>query len=166
MRIKIETYRGQEIEYDDDRDKFICQMVIEDSYREKTSLKLTEVRKEIDRFIKQNADFKPFYFLDYDYRRVEIVAVRTDGKFVDSKRNHWSIDAIKCGYQYGGSGTKSYVLDHEIKEEEDALELEFEGYRQNYLERKRVIRSKYKPLDVTSLDAFVPSTESVTLQND
>jgi len=156
MRIQIETYRGQSIEYDDDRDRFICEMVIENDWKTKTSLKLSEVRKAIDQFIKLNADFKPFIFLDRDFRPVKIVAVRTDGKFVDSEKNMWSMAAINSGYRYGRSGSFSYVPDPEIMDEANALEEEFEALRLQYVDRKKAIQAKYEKFDTSHLQIFQP----------
>jgi len=156
MRIQIEEYRGHVIEYDDYRDKFVCDMAIEDNFREKTSLKLTEVRKAIDQFIKLNKDFKPFSFIDCDFRPVHIVALRVDGKFVDDNKNQWGLKEIKYGHRYG-RGSGSYEVDAEIMDEINALEKEFEAFRVKYFERKKAIQSKYKPFDISGIADLVPA---------
>jgi hypothetical protein len=86
MRYEIETYKGQLIEYDDDYDKFVCDISIEDKFKSSKRLSLKDIRKEIDNFIKLNADFKPFKIIMADrwgsvYVK-DVVAIRTDGKFV------------------------------------------------------------------------------------
>ena len=88
MAIDIENYRGQLIQYDEDYDKFICDISIEDKWKKAKRGSLKDVRKEIDAFIKLNAEFKPFKFLMVDGYRGDSFsiktcsAIRSDGKFV------------------------------------------------------------------------------------
>jgi len=157
MRIKIETYRGHEIEYDDSSDKFICQMVIEDNFREKTSMKLSEVRKSIDQFIKLNLEFKPFSFISESYRRIDIVAIRTDGKFVDSEKNQWSLKGITAGTRWGAGGGGSFAIDYDVITELEALDQRFEDFGIKYENEKSAIRSKLKPFDTSFLEQYQTS---------
>ena len=156
MRIKIETYRGHEIEYDDSSDNFICQMVIEDNFREKTSMKLSQVRKAIDQFIKLNLEFKPFSFLNEGHKRIDIVAIRTDGKFVDKTGSQWGTDKIRNGSSYG-SENKSFAIDHDVIAELDSLESRFEDFRIKYVNERNAIRSKLKPFDTSFLEQYQTS---------
>lgn len=99
MKIQIEQYKGQSIEYDDDADKFLCDINIEDKWKQTKRSSLKDVRKEIDAFIKLNANFKPFkaIFIDkYNGESFEVETVesiRTDGKFtVKGKYNNSHYD--------------------------------------------------------------------------
>lgn len=112
MKYEIENYKGQLIEYDDDYDKFICEISIEDKFKTTKRLSLSDVRKEIDSFIKLNADFKPFRCLEIDkydskdFKIINVVAIRTDGKFVtytngnENYKSHSGKKDIKYWMEY------------------------------------------------------------------
>lgn len=65
MKYEIETYKDQTIYYDEQYDYFICDISIEDGWKQTKRNKLADVRKEIDSFIKANLNFKPFKALSY-----------------------------------------------------------------------------------------------------
>lgn len=46
MKFEIEVYKGQTIEYDDEYDKFICDISTEDKYKTTKRSSLNDVRKE------------------------------------------------------------------------------------------------------------------------
>jgi hypothetical protein len=97
-KIEIETYRNQTIFYNDDTDKFECDIVVEDKNKETKRQSLKAVRTEIDAFVKLNAKFTPFKVMviglgygDTDEKRFEgscdvrtVESVRKDGKIVVS----------------------------------------------------------------------------------
>ena len=57
-KILIENYRGFDIEFDTQYEKFQCVCTEEDS---KESSSFAAIKKFIDEYKKQNADFKPFW---------------------------------------------------------------------------------------------------------
>lgn len=87
MKILIEDYKGQVIYYDEDYDKFTCDITIEDKFSNKKRQSLKDIRKEVDLFIKQNSEFKPFRFIECSWGAIEVKQVdgiRTDGKLIVS----------------------------------------------------------------------------------
>lgn len=86
-KIKIEDYRGHEIFYDEDLDKFTVDISIEDKYKKTNRISLKAARQEIDNFAKANLEFKPFKIMyleefagECDVRNV--IGVRKDGCLV------------------------------------------------------------------------------------
>lgn len=87
MKLEIEVYKNQTIYYNDDSDKFECDITVEENYSSKTRKSLKEIRKEIDLFIKVNLEFKPFKCLFQRYSSdtlytLNCTAIRTDGTLV------------------------------------------------------------------------------------
>ena len=84
-KILIETYRGFDIEFDTNCEKFQC-ICTEDNAKESTSF--TAVKKFVDDYKKTNQDFKPFWVElipdSYSYKtdKLKVIGVRKDGRFV------------------------------------------------------------------------------------
>lgn len=141
MKIEIENYRGHTIEYDDERDRFYCEMAIGNGYQQKERKSLSEVRKQVDLFIKANLEFKPFKVMSSSGDVVEFVALRTDGKFVDSKRNQYERENVLTASRYG-SHKRAYYYDGEIIEKLRELKELEERQRQEIIDaRKKLIES-------------------------
>jgi len=140
MKIEIETYKGQTIFYDEDADKFVCDITIEDKNKNTKRQSLVDVRKEIDTFIKMNVDFIPFraFKLDsYDkksFKECFVSAIRSDGKFVisDDKDSKYKPHYDKEDMQ------NVMIYDKEIEIQKQRLEESFEAARVNY--RKGIIK--------------------------
>jgi len=85
MKHEIEVYKNQTIYYNEDSDKFTCDITVEEQYGSKSRKSLKEIKREIDLFIKANLEFKPFKCLYDDWgglRVKECTAIRTDGCLV------------------------------------------------------------------------------------
>jgi hypothetical protein len=82
-KILIETYRGFDIEFDTNCEKFQC-ICTEESAKESTSF--TAVKKFVDDYKKTNQDFKPFWVEPiperYKNSKLKVIGVRKDGRFV------------------------------------------------------------------------------------
>jgi len=82
-KILIETYRGFDIEFDTNCEKFQC-ICTEESAKESTSF--TAVKKFVDEYKKTNQDFKPFWVEPtpdgYKGSKLKVIGVRKDGRFV------------------------------------------------------------------------------------
>ena len=65
--IKIEDYKGFEIFYDEDSDKFITTMELNNVVKEPKRASLKALRQEINTFVKLNLEFKPFKILENYY---------------------------------------------------------------------------------------------------
>lgn len=82
-KILIETYRGFDIEFDTNCEKFQC-ICTDESSKESTSF--AAVKKFVDDYIKSNQDFKPFWIeptpSSYKKLKLKVVGIRKDGRFV------------------------------------------------------------------------------------
>ena len=81
-KILIETYRGFDIEFDTNCEKFQC-ICTEENVKESTSF--TAVKKYVDDYKKANQDFKPFWIEhvpEYKRGKLKVIGVRKDGRFV------------------------------------------------------------------------------------
>ena len=86
-KILIETYRGFDIEFDTNCEKFQC-ICTEENVKESTSF--AAVKKYVDDYKKTNQDFKPFwvetaperYPERYKSCKLKVIGIRKDGRFV------------------------------------------------------------------------------------
>lgn len=83
-KYEIEVYKNQTIYYDEFLDKFTCDISIEDVAKSTKRNNLSDVRSEIDKFVRDNLNFKPFmaYYSPYSFSSgyvVEVKSIRTDG---------------------------------------------------------------------------------------
>lgn len=144
MKHEIEIYKGQTIFYDEDKDKFVCDVTVEEQYGTKTRKSLKDIRREIDLFIKANLEFKPFKCLYKDYRDFmerECIALRTDGKIVfkgSYSNDHIEQDKWDGIYQF----SPSYI---ELRKER---ETELENVRTKYDTLIKEAESKLVPMNL------------------
>lgn len=82
-KILIETYRGFDIEFDTNCEKFQC-ICTEENVKESTSF--AAVKKYVDDYKKANQDFKPFWVEPaperYKSDNLKVIGIRKDGRFV------------------------------------------------------------------------------------
>lgn len=84
MKILIENYRGFDIDFDTDCEKFQCVITEE---KTKESISFSAVKKFIDDYKKENQDFKPFY-ADKNpkaysgHPKIKIIGIRKDKRFI------------------------------------------------------------------------------------
>jgi len=84
MSILIETYRGVEINFEPEREKFTYTFD-DSSFWDKQSF--GQCKKSIDEWLKKNATFEPFYVMGdetwlSDGKKLKIVGIRKDNRFV------------------------------------------------------------------------------------
>lgn len=151
MKIEIEEYKGQTIFYEEDYDKFTCDITIEDKFKNTKRQSLVEVRKEIDAFIKLNAEFKPCKILVLDkydkssFVEKEMTGIRTDGKIIIKDGNYKS--------QYGKKELENVmVYNHDIVEAKEKLEEEFENARKKYTAEVKKLCSKLTKMDFSKYE--------------
>ena len=115
-QITIEKYRGIDIEFDTEHEKFQC--IISDE-KTKESNSFSAIKKFIDEYKKLNAEFKPFFveIIPGGYRfskkeKLQIVGIRKDGRFVT--QNEQGVQK-----QLGDYDVKDYML--ALEENEQAL---------------------------------------------
>lgn len=97
MNVPIETYRGIDIIFNTESERFSFSLD-EGSWRDKQSY--AACKKNIDDFHKINSEFNPFKIRRVDSgKAIEVVAIRKDGRFVYKDFN----------------GQLSQIADYEIK---------------------------------------------------
>jgi len=158
MKIEIEQYKNQTIFYDDDSDKFTCDITVEEAYQSKTRKSLKEIRKEIDTFIKLNLEFKPFKCLykdgygDKGFTIVDIIAIRSDGKLVR-----------KGGYSNDHLDKKDFprICNYvpEIVSEMEKLANDDKEFRAEQRRLKDLLFDKLQQYDLSRYDAILNPTK-------
>lgn len=150
MQYEIMTYKGQTIYYNEDKDKFVCDIEFNNEVKNAKRQSLSDVKKEIDLFAKANLDFKPFvaFYIKYPDHgwmpdKVNVIAIRTDGKFVVK------VEGAAYADHVGISEGKLFVYTdaHEAPLKEidvkiQSLRAESDGIRKGVVE-------SLKPLDVS-----------------
>jgi hypothetical protein len=133
MRTEVDNYRGWQIFFDTDTEKFTAYSNIHDSEIEKGSY--PAVKKGIDDFIKENETFKPITIVSTSaYRnyashknaKFKIIGIRKDGAFVYE-------DSQGKKHQLSKYDEKNYML---YDEKNDAV---FAEYDKMKLEASRII---------------------------
>src|SRR5258706_11497867 len=157
MKYEVETYKGQAIEYDDDTDKFVCDISTEDKFKSTKRLSLKDVKKEIDTFIKINADFKPFKALELDdfdkksFKVVEVTAIRSDGKFVVKQDGYGDYKSY-----YGKKKMQRImVYDNDVVKEKERLHNNLENAREIYVSGVSELCTKLIPVDLSKYEHII-----------
>lgn len=150
MKYEIETYKGQQIVYNDDNDKFECQIELNNQVKNAKRSSLKDVRREIDQFVKANLEFKPFTFLrksNYSktFKIFECSAIRTDGKFVISEK-----DSNCRSYADKKEMGSAMVFDAEIVKELENLYKKLETAQVQYNNSVSDLYDKLIPLDLSA----------------
>jgi len=163
MKIEIEQYKGQTIEYDDEHDKFVCDMTIEDNFKTTKRLSLKDVRKEIDNFVKTNLNFKSFKVLQvsgygFDINVLSVEGIRNDNSF--TCKNEREIERGK-GYtiinfdkENRRDYNKYYEYDADVIKERKAIQDEEKKYQKIISEKEKKLLSKLKPFDPNSISHY------------
>ena len=84
MNVKIETYRGFDILFETDSERFSFNLD-EGSWRQKQSY--SACKKNIDDYLKENQNFKPFELesTTHPWEKITVTGIRKDGRFVIEK---------------------------------------------------------------------------------
>lgn len=157
MKFEIQEYKGQTIEYDDDDDKFLCDISIEDKNKTVKRASLSYIRKEIDQFIKLNAEFKAFECLvldkydSKDFEIINVLAIRTDGKFITHKRGNESYKSHS-----GKKDTKYWmVYDADIVQQREKLRKDKDEYLSSYHKSVKKLCDKLTPIDLSQYEHII-----------
>lgn len=152
MKVEIEDYRGQSIWYDDDYDKFVCEITIEDRSKSAKRGSLKDLRKEIDQFIKLNLDFKPFKAIAKsswggdEFKVVEVTAIRTDNLLV-VKGNGYGTS------HYGKKESEALMkYDYDIVKEQSEIEAEYDKAFELKKSKLKELSSRLVKLDLSKYD--------------
>ena len=148
--IEIEDYKGFTIEYDPVQDKFITTLELNSVVKSPKRGSLNDLRKEIDQFIKDNLEFKPFYAYfkpEYPFETFSkkyVSGIRKDGSFVigepsDKHKSFYSKkDMLRC-----------CEFDPQIEEELKKIETEKKASDKRYSEAKTKLVERLKPMDLS-----------------
>lgn len=152
MRIEICEYKNQTIYYDEDSDKFVCDIELNDNIRSAKRASLSNVKKEIDLFIKANANFKPFSFIGIGYGLSPTVytaeQIRTDNKIILS-RDRSSLKDYET--RKGILKIEPKQFDQEVLDNVKKLRDEEIVFRNDIDKKIKDELSKLKPLDISDL---------------
>lgn len=94
MKVIVQTYRGYDISFDPDKDKFSSVLSESDDYRIKESKSFSAVKKAIDEYIKENVSFKPFKIVggpqawNNQGKIYEVTGIRKDNRFIVNKNGN------------------------------------------------------------------------------
>lgn len=143
MKVTIETYRGFEIYFDTNTEKFQCEVGDEKS---KESASYPAVKKYIDDYLKDNSNFKPFWIVGNptSYRNKEhlkVIGVRKDGRYIAEGE-------LGIKRQISDFSLSDYILkypenDNAFKQLEELLKEE-ERLRGEIMQRRKDIISSMK----------------------
>jgi hypothetical protein len=150
MKLEIEVYKGQQIYYNDDSDKFECDIDINGNVKSPKRGSLKDLRNEIDQFIKLNLEFKPFLFIekssygDSFYVR-KCCGVRKDGTLVihsiDNENNK--------SYADKKDQIKFCIYDESIVDEYTKSEKEYDLARQKIDAKRKELYSRLIKMDLS-----------------
>lgn len=151
-KIEIGAYKNQTIYYDEHSDKFMCDISIEDRAKSTKRGSLSDLKKEIDQFIKLNLDFKPFKAIRVDYNDVTVVTVegiRVDGTFIvnfgSSYKSFWTKE--DCN-------KKLRSFSQELIQQRESLRKEFEAFKKGHDVRLTCLLDSLQPIDLSKYDVF------------
>jgi hypothetical protein len=154
-KILIENYRGFDIEFDTNYEKFQC-LVSDENTKESNSF--SAVKKYIDEYKKTNQDFKPFWVEPHPNNmfvnnKLKIIGIRKDGRFVaenvDGKKEQ-ILDYNLNNYMLVKSENESAA--NKLKE----LELEEEKQRLEIKKKRNEIISTF---NITTLEDYKKSLQ-------
>ncbi|MCP4255030.1 MAG: hypothetical protein GY775_16810 [Candidatus Scalindua sp.] len=148
--VEIETYRGVKILFNTGTSKFHC---IASDEEDKESKSFEAVKKFIDVYLQNNANFKPFFITPhppykFDDKKLKVIGLRKDLKFVieDNQGNKKPLP-------------KDYEEDYALyKENNEAVLKALYQLRQDRDKADLVYNTKRKEclnkLDITTLEDF------------
>jgi hypothetical protein len=85
MKVLINNYRGIDITFDTERERFSCSLDGNENWSEKQSY--AAVTKAIDDYYKDTANFNPFYIRTINSGELKVVGQRKDGRYVVEKNS-------------------------------------------------------------------------------
>ena len=148
MKIEIEDYKGHVIYYDDDKDKFLVDMDIDGHVKNAKRGSLVDLRKEIDLFIKENLNFKPFKVLWNKWSSIEekdVIGIRVDKKLIMGTKDRFDLIGAK-------EARDVYVYDKTIVEDLKKANEEYRLASEKFRQTKEAIERKLVKMDLTKYD--------------
>ena len=156
--IFIHQYRGFDIFYKEDSEKFTCEMVVEDNFKETSRVSLKAVKQEVDAFIKSNLNFKPFKIMFFDRFQGEcdvrnVTGVRSDGSIVMEYKAYGSDrkDFLKKGHY---DEKKAKIWNPDLLD----IEKEYKEHEEIWQKKRRELEKKAdslsKPIDWKYVEGF------------
>lgn len=147
MKIFIEDYKGQTINYDDYSDKFVCDIEIDDNVQKGKRGSLSDMRKQIDIFIKENVNFKPFKAIikesySSDFSITDIVSIRVDRLLVSDNGGRKSFIGQR-------EANKLCVYDQSIIDKKKEIDNTFDQAYKAKEEGMKALVAMLKSIDVS-----------------
>lgn len=151
MKLEIEVYKGQQIYYNDDSDKFECDIDINGNVKSPKRGSLKDLRNEIDQFIKFNLEFKPFLFIEKSswggesFYIKKCCAIRKDGTFV----THPIDQENNKSYSDKKDQLRFYIYDENIVNDYAECEKEFDIAKKKVDARRKEISERLVKMDLS-----------------
>ena len=141
MKYPIKEHKGQQIYYDDNNDKFVCDIELGDNLKNAKRGKLSDIEREIDLFIKANFNFVPFtvFLKNYRNKKIRIVSIRTDGVLIDEDKNQYR----ERDFNY------FYNADYDTMKEMEINESTYLSALKCYDDRKKELLSRLTKMDMS-----------------
>lgn len=144
MNVLIQNYRGVDILFDADNERFSYQFDL-GSWNQKQSF--AACKKSIDDYLKDNATFEPFVVREWQSGRcIKVVGIRKDNRFVYEKGNSKE--------QISEYDEKNYIEYDEAHEKQyatiAALEIEIDAIQEKISEVRKTITGKKNLKDLKS----------------
>ncbi len=148
MRVKIEDYRGFEIMFDTDNERFWAK-TDDGAWHQKQSF--AAAKKYVDDFIKDNEKFEPFFVIKKpelfhvsDNMRMKIVGIRKDGAFVSENRKKEKEQVSKYDEEY-------WILDKPENEKHYAAIAMYEAEKDQLDKKIKAEEGKIKSPTLTEI---------------
>lgn len=163
MKIEIQQYKGQTIEYDTETDKFVCDITMEDNYKNTKRATLSDLKKEIDKFIKNNLKFKPFKLIKGEYcpKVINVEGIRSDGRFVYRLKDSKSSSLVDFEKNATDRFPDDYFeYDSDFVKMWDDLEKEEEKFKEIISAKRELLSQKLKIFDWTRYKKLIEQVKS------
>ncbi len=130
MKTTIDTYRGYEITFDTEKERFTFSLD-EVDYCEKQSF--TACKTKIDSYIKENSDFKPFTVINLQGETATIIGKTRSGNFsmvkddirilvTGSEEAYWFVFTPEIEFQITNYNSLLEIVNDKRKEAEEYRE--------------------------------------------
>lgn len=149
MDVLIEVYRGWEITFNTETERFTC---LSDTYdwQSKEKPSYASVKKEIDDYIKINVKFKPTIIQNKYGKQLTLVGIRKDKRFmyegIDGKKRQLESYNESDYFIYDEKNEPIFSKIEELNAKKESLRLEaIELMKQLKMEPLQTLKGKYLP---------------------
>lgn len=148
-KIKIADYKNHIIFYDEDDDKFSTTFELKDDVKTKKRSSLKDIKKDIDTYLKDNKNFKPFKLIkkqkySNNFEIVNVIGLRTDNKYIIEGKysnSYISVDKLSDDDAYD----QYYEYDDSIYNDNLLIDEEYDKLYKTVSKKRETIVKRLKP---------------------